>query len=291
MEAAAAAVGGGVEGYLPPRHPHHTAGGGEEPGTGAGAGAAPGVLVVGPGAAIAAAVAAVAGVWGVVPMPPRLKLAPDLAFWDVGAGGGDETVNTEGCGGVGGDGGGGGGITIQATLVSSARADGGTGSGTAAHVAAAATAAGSEAGGREGGLGWTASTTDAGNVVVACHCRAAAAAAAAWLAGRPEVLWVAPHGIRGRWANQHARAVVAGGAVSPAVDPPLWSAGVRGLGEVVGIGDSGVDLASCFFRDPTGAAAGPAHRKVGRYRSQSVFASTEYAVVGAYDSWPVCDAL
>ena len=55
--------------------------------------------------------------------------------------------------------------------------------------------------------------------------------------------------------------------MAAAADPPLWSAGVRGLGEVVGIGDSGVDLDSCFFRDSSGAAAGPTHRKVVMYRT------------------------
>jgi hypothetical protein len=321
VEAAASAVGGAVEGHLPPRH-HHTTpltqsggggGGGVRGGGEGGAAAAAGVLVVGPAAATSAAVAAVDGVWGVALMPPGLKLAPDLARWGGGGGGttegeGDEK---EGCGGgdddddgdnANDDGGGGGnntwrrtegagaGAMVQATLVSSARRGGSGGGGdnsgdiggggigggwsaVAARVAAAATAAGSDRRRRNASGGWTATSTDAGNVVAAAPCRAAAAAAARWLARRPEVLWVQPHAPRGTFANKYARAVVAGGAVAKppsiptAVDPPLWGAEITGAGEVVGIGDSGVDMRSCFFDDPNVPTAGPTHRKVVLYRA------------------------
>ena len=35
---------------------------------------------------------------------------------------------------------------------------------------------------------------------------------------------------------------------------PLWSVGLRGEGQLVGVGDSGLDLGSCWLRDPAGGA-------------------------------------
>jgi hypothetical protein len=54
----------------------------------------------------------------------------------------------------------------------------------------------------------------------------------------------------------------------------FWSAGLDGTGEIVGIGDSGIDMDSCFFSDPAvpfvppvGSKewANPQHRKVVYY--------------------------
>lgn len=54
----------------------------------------------------------------------------------------------------------------------------------------------------------------------------------------------------------------------------FWDAGLDGRGQIVGIGDSGIDMKSCFFADPavpfeapTGSRewANPAHRKVVYY--------------------------
>jgi subtilisin family serine protease len=54
----------------------------------------------------------------------------------------------------------------------------------------------------------------------------------------------------------------------------FWDAGLDGRGQIVGIGDSGIDMDSCFFNDPavpfealTGSKewANPAHRKVVYY--------------------------
>jgi subtilisin family serine protease len=58
-------------------------------------------------------------------------------------------------------------------------------------------------------------------------------------------------------------------ATSPPDDQthPLWDAGLRGDGQVVGVGDSGLDLGSCWLRDKTGTAPGPGHRKVVAYRA------------------------
>jgi hypothetical protein len=68
------------------------------------------------------------------------------------------------------------------------------------------------------------------------------------------------------WRNLAASAVAQGSPAAArlqrfqeAVDPgmhPLWAAGLKGQGQVVGVGDSGVDMDSCFFFDP----------KVGHFR-------------------------
>ncbi|GJP30633.1 hypothetical protein CLOM_g4168 [Closterium sp. NIES-68] len=47
---------------------------------------------------------------------------------------------------------------------------------------------------------------------------------------------------------------------------PLWRAGITGSGQIVGIGDSGIDMQSCFFRDDTVPLPGSSHRKVVQYR-------------------------
>ncbi|WP_242353934.1 MULTISPECIES: CARDB domain-containing protein [Anaeromyxobacter] len=46
---------------------------------------------------------------------------------------------------------------------------------------------------------------------------------------------------------------------------PVFGAGLDGAGQIVGVGDTGLDMDMCFFRDPSGAAVGPAHRKVAGY--------------------------
>eukprot|EP00854_Cymbomonas_tetramitiformis_P013223 gene13223-15625_t len=49
---------------------------------------------------------------------------------------------------------------------------------------------------------------------------------------------------------------------------PLFAAGLHGEGQIVGVGDSGLDLSSCFFSDSAnGNIPGPDHRKVIGYRS------------------------
>jgi hypothetical protein len=80
-----------------------------------------------------------------------------------------------------------------------------------------------------------------------------------WLARRPMVYWVAPRMKHG-WNNFAAGAVVQGSPLAARVeDPseaggpglhPIWEAGLRGEGQIVGMGDSGVDMDSCYFYDP-----------------------------------------
>ncbi|KAG5186293.1 hypothetical protein JKP88DRAFT_157122 [Tribonema minus] len=72
----------------------------------------------------------------------------------------------------------------------------------------------------------------------------------AFLARRSEVAHITPlHALAHR--NDVAQAVVQSGARDGAAHgaKPLWSAGLRGHGQVIGVSDTGLDDASCFFRD------------------------------------------
>ena len=66
------------------------------------------------------------------------------------------------------------------------------------------------------------------------------------------------------------------GALAMETDPallqrPLWAAGLTGRGQIIGLGDTGLDMQSCFFSDiaPNGSALppGPWHRKVVAYNA------------------------
>lgn len=46
---------------------------------------------------------------------------------------------------------------------------------------------------------------------------------------------------------------------------PLWDRGIRGRGQIVGIGDTGLDYDMPWFHDPAARPIGPAHRKVVGY--------------------------
>lgn len=80
-----------------------------------------------------------------------------------------------------------------------------------------------------------------------------------WLAKQPMVHWLAPE-MQRSWNNLMAGAVVQGtpGAAAirgpqdalPLGMHPLWAAGIRGEGQILGIGDSGVDMDNCYFFDP-----------------------------------------
>jgi subtilase family serine protease len=48
-------------------------------------------------------------------------------------------------------------------------------------------------------------------------------------------------------------------------DTKIWDKGVHGEGQIVGIGDTGLDYDMPWFRDPAGTAIGPAHRKIVGY--------------------------
>jgi len=80
-----------------------------------------------------------------------------------------------------------------------------------------------------------------------------------WLAKQPMVYWLAPR-MKHTWDNLAASAVTQGSPLVADVPRPdgagaaglhpIWEAGLRGEGQIVGIGDSGVDMDSCYFYDP-----------------------------------------
>jgi len=107
-----------------------------------------------------------------------------------------------------------------------------------------------------------------------------------WLADQPQTHWLEPRRrmhLHNRVAGSITQGALRGDAaadVTSAVLHPFWSpaVGLRGEGQVVGVGDSGLDLDSCYFFDPnvnfaanTKTEAGgkvfasDAHRKVAYY--------------------------
>eukprot|EP01025_Chloroclados_australasicus_P006555 TRINITY_DN12102_c1_g1_i6.p1 TRINITY_DN12102_c1_g1~~TRINITY_DN12102_c1_g1_i6.p1 ORF type:complete len:1536 (+),score=207.86 TRINITY_DN12102_c1_g1_i6:163-4770(+) len=68
--------------------------------------------------------------------------------------------------------------------------------------------------------------------------------------------------------NFFANSIVQGGTVGlTTTHRPFWEAGLTGAGQTVGVGDTGLDYDSCFFRDPDVLQPGPDHRKVVAYRA------------------------
>ena len=47
----------------------------------------------------------------------------------------------------------------------------------------------------------------------------------------------------------------------------MWRAGIRGENVLVGVGDSGLDVRSCWLADPENDDPGPRHRKIRRYNA------------------------
>ncbi|KAK9836281.1 hypothetical protein WJX81_001826 [Elliptochloris bilobata] len=96
-------------------------------------------------------------------------------------------------------------------------------------------------------------------------------AALQWLAAQPPVHWVAPRP-RARLHNFLATGICQSGAAGGAdltagttsggnATHPLWLAGLQGAGQVIGMGDTGLDVGHCLFRDdavlvPTTLAGG-----------------------------------
>jgi hypothetical protein len=98
---------------------------------------------------------------------------------------------------------------------------------------------------------------------------AAASELVARLAAQPWAHWLEPApDVRMRNYNANLLLQHSGSAVGA---HRVWDAGIRGDGQLVGIGDSGIDLSSCYFAhvEPNGTAlpAGPDHRKVVAYNS------------------------
>ena len=122
-----------------------------------------------------------------------------------------------------------------------------------------------------------------------------ASAVGAWLSEQHDVTWVEPKA-KVRVRNKYAAMTVQGGfadgskpctacsrhvaqcpACSQAGRTPIWDMGLRGEGEIVGCGDTGIDVDSCFFWDstPANGRPGPAfapdvslsHRKFVSYKA------------------------
>lgn len=90
----------------------------------------------------------------------------------------------------------------------------------------------------------------------------------------PFVLWISPY-IQVKLGNfgtslTSATSVNYGLRELLGIDP-FWAAGLSGDGQVIGIGDTGLDVNSCFFHDPDYPAPGPHHRKIIQYRSYADF--------------------
>jgi subtilisin family serine protease len=81
------------------------------------------------------------------------------------------------------------------------------------------------------------------------------------LAALPEVEWIEEEGdITPDNTNEAGLVQTDNTALTP-----LYTLGLHGEGQIVGIVDQQIDLASCYFNDPAHATAGPAHRKVVGY--------------------------
>lgn len=85
-------------------------------------------------------------------------------------------------------------------------------------------------------------------------CEADTAAVLKWLAQRPSVRWLSPR-MQSKTYNQNAAVITQTGGLSGSAVAtdlslhPFWRAGIDGTGQIVGSGDTGVDMNSCFFRD------------------------------------------
>lgn len=86
-----------------------------------------------------------------------------------------------------------------------------------------------------------------------------------WLSEQAAVHWLAP---RARLLLQNSVAsmiVQDNGMAQPSLDyytkpdaHPFWAAGLDGKNQIIGIGDSGIDMDSCFFKDPANPFSPPA---------------------------------
>jgi subtilisin family serine protease len=101
-----------------------------------------------------------------------------------------------------------------------------------------------------------------------------------WLEPAPSVaarnLFAVEAVLSDAWSQCDASSLPSRDGAALGADPalqqrPLWAAGLTGRGQVIGLGDTGLDLQSCFFSDlaPNGTfmPPGPWHRKVLAYNS------------------------
>ena len=94
-----------------------------------------------------------------------------------------------------------------------------------------------------------------------------------WAAQQRGVLWLEiKHKVE--LQNFASSAILQGSAAVAGQEPSVrqvWEMGIRGEGQIVGVGDTGLDWDGCFFLDtklsapPFDGVAGPKHRKVVAY--------------------------
>ncbi|HMA47563.1 MAG TPA: S8 family serine peptidase, partial [Frankiaceae bacterium] len=78
------------------------------------------------------------------------------------------------------------------------------------------------------------------------------------LAQREDVLWI-EEALQPEIVNETTRWVIQSDVAG---STPIWDAGLHGEGQIVGIGDTGLDYDMPWFYDPSGVPPGPNHRKV-----------------------------
>mmetsp|Transcript_31546 Transcript_31546/g.89554 ORF Transcript_31546/g.89554 Transcript_31546/m.89554 type:complete len:1752 (-) Transcript_31546:144-5399(-) len=77
-----------------------------------------------------------------------------------------------------------------------------------------------------------------------------------WLSLQPAVHWLAPR-LRIKTHNYQGVTILQTGQAAPSDNRrwadirPLWAAGLNGTGQIIGCGDSGIDVKSCYFYDPS----------------------------------------
>ena len=102
---------------------------------------------------------------------------------------------------------------------------------------------------------------NAKNQVTRLRVHADNASIIAKLAALPEVQWIEEEGdITDDNTNEAGLVQSDNTALTP-----LYTRGLHGEGQIVGVIDQQIDLASCYFNDPAHATPGPAHRKVVGY--------------------------
>ena len=107
-------------------------------------------------------------------------------------------------------------------------------------------------------------------LIVRLH-RAEAAEAVQFLAQQHEVHFVEPRE-RFRLRNKWAQGIIQSGH---AFNTPLFTRGLTGAGQILGIADTGIDMNLCFFKDdkhiPPINTFNPEHRKVISYRHRGTW--------------------
>mmetsp|Transcript_27215 Transcript_27215/g.70074 ORF Transcript_27215/g.70074 Transcript_27215/m.70074 type:complete len:1426 (+) Transcript_27215:1145-5422(+) len=104
----------------------------------------------------------------------------------------------------------------------------------------------------------------------------------AWLAARPSVRWLSPSK-ETMLHNRAAAAAMQSGGLESGQSPsnadlfPYWQAGLDGSGQIIGTGDSGLNMQSCYFEDNA-----VRFRRTGTRNGFSAFSSSKHRKVVLY---------